>query len=183
MTANANVKSNRLTPEQKQANKEARQKAREEAKEAARIEAEKSQKPVKEMVITIEWVKSRTWGSNPKAEAEIRFKDGSFQRSAPATASGCGYDKESTVIAELFNRYMKYKLWGKEPEQLKRQDYQWKEKNGAPYGINSYQNAKFRSFAGGIGTNCYYAISEYLGGKFEHVASGKTFDVYKYTDL
>ena len=48
-----------------------------------------------------------------------------------------------------------------------------------PYGIYLGQ---WRHFAGGIGTNCYYKISEAIGGKFEHLASGKTFDGYKYTD-
>jgi hypothetical protein len=31
-----------------------------------------------------------------------------------------------------------------------------------------------------IGTSCYYNVSEFIGGKFKCVASGKTFDVFEY---
>lgn len=50
----------------------------------------------------------------------------------------------------------------------------------APYGITSYDMG--RGYSGGIGTNCYYRIAEYIGGVFEHVAGGNMFDVYRYTD-
>ncbi len=165
--------SKRLTPEQKQANKLARQEARKQAKELARIEREKNQKEVAEITINIEWVKSRMWGHNPKCTATVRHKDGSFSYGS-ATASGCGYDKESTVIAEIFNNFLKYKLY-RELKQTE-QDRQ----DGMPYGIYISQ---YRHFSGGIGTDCYYAISEAIGGKFEKIASGKSFDAFKYTDL
>lgn len=170
----------KLTTEQKEANKLARQEARKAAKEAARIEAERNQKPVQSIDISIEWRKSRTWGSNPYLEAFVMFKDGSGQR-LNFTCSGCGYDKESTVIAELFNAVLKYKLWAKTEQELIRNDYKWKDENGAPYGVYGVDN--YRYFGGGIGTDCYFAISEYIGGKFERVASGRTYDAYKYTDL
>jgi hypothetical protein len=74
-------------------------------------------------------------------------------------------------------------------KQCRREDYKWKEVDGAPYGVSagSYKDdfdipVEYRHFDGGIGTNCYYAISEFIGGKFEHTASGKTFDVYTYKD-
>lgn len=158
---------------------EARKAAKAAAKEAARIEAEKTQRPVKEMTITIEWKRSRTWGMNPHAEAEVRYHDGGFERSAIARASGCGYDKESTVIAELFNTYLKYKLWAMTAEQIKG-GHGSMDKGPAPYGISVYSDGRY--YSGGIGTSCYYGIAEYIGGKFERVANGKTFDVYKYTD-
>ena len=37
-------------------------------------------------------------------------------------------------------------------------------------------------YNGGVGTSCYYDIARFIGGRFEHVAGGKTFDVFKYTD-
>lgn len=43
--------------------------------------------------------------------------------------------------------------------------------------------ARIEAEAGGIGASCYDKISEYIGGTWEHVASGKSFDCYKYTDL
>lgn len=163
----------KLTPEQKEANKLARQSARKEAKEVARIEAEMNQKEVAEITINIEWVKSRTWGSNPKCTATVKHKDGSYSYGS-ATCSGCGYDKESTVIADIFNNFLKYKLYRDLlPTDRSRED-------GKPYGIYTGQ---YRHYSGGIGTDCYYAISESIGGKFERIATGKTFDAYKYTDL
>jgi len=159
------MKKQKLTPEQKSANIEARRAARAAAKEAARIEAEKNQKPVKQIKFTIEWKKSRTWGSNPHLEARIEHWDGTYSY-ATATASGCGYDKESTVIADIFNQFLKYKLYQPLVPEL-------------PYGIYISQ---WRHYSGGIGTDCYYKIAEAIGGKFEHIASGKTFDAYEYTD-
>jgi hypothetical protein len=144
----------------------------------SRIEAEKKQPEVKNLTITIEWRKSRTWGSNPHATAEVNFKDKTaggygtgFYRKDGYYASGCGYDKESTVIAEIFNDFLKYKLH-RVPEEAKK---------SFPYG--AYVDRDYLCYNGGVGTSCYYRISEAIGGIFEHIASGKTFDVFKYTDL
>jgi len=166
------TKRTRLTNEQKEANKKARQEARKEAKELARVEAEKNQKPVKSITISIEWKKSRMWGSNPFAEATIRHKDGSISYGT-AKASGCGYDKESTVIADIFNNFLKYKLYGEFVPVERARD------NGLPYGIYL---GDYRHYSGGIGTDCYYDIAKAIGGEFKRVASGKTFDVYEYTE-
>lgn len=170
-----------LTKEEKLAKKETKSKAKQEAKELARINAEKNQKPVKWLKIIIEWKQSRTWGYCPRAYAEVSFKDNDFIRTENKYyASGCGYDKESTVIAEIFNEFLKYKLWLLTPEQ--RKGGNGSNDNGkAPYGIHVYSENN-PHYGGGIGTNCYYDISKYIGGKFECLASGKTFDVYKYTD-
>lgn len=159
-----------LTAEQKEANKEARREARQEAKRNAQIESEKNQKPVKEIDITIEWKRSRTWGNNPHAEVRVYFQDGTFEFRDGYTASGCGYDKESTVIAAIFNDFLKYKLY---------QELQGE----APYGMYYKRpNDDWKSYNGGVGVGCYYRIAEFIGGKFENLASGKTFDAYKYTD-
>ena len=167
------TKRTRLTPEQKEANKKARQEAKKAANELARIERQKNQKPVKRITISIEWKKSRTWGSNPHAEATIQHKDGSFSYGS-AKCSGCGYDKESTVIADIFNNFLKYKLYTPSFEQLPDT-----RDNGLPYGIYLGQH---RHYSGGIGTDCYYSIAKAIGGEFKRVATGKTFDVYEYTE-
>jgi len=159
---------------------EARRKAKKLQKELDRIKSEKNQKPVKEITITIEWKRSRMWGYNPNCEAQIHFQDGTFGRSPIYKCSGCGYDKESTVIADVFRDYLKYKLWNLSDESIKG-GHGSNDKGPAPYGITIY-SPNSRDFSGGIGTNCYYRIAEYIGGKFECLASGKTFDVYKYTD-
>lgn len=151
----------------------ARREAKRLQEEQERINLEKNQKPVKEIVITIEWKKSNVWGSNPNCEAEICFQDGTFERSPIYKCSGCGYDKESTVIADVFNDYLKYTLWNKSQDQLLRKGHKWEEENGAPYGVNG--NNSNRYFAGGIGTSCYYEISKFIGGKFEKCFARKNF--------
>ena len=164
----------KMTQEQKDARKEIRRQERIAANEAARIQEQKNQKHVKTLTITIEWKRSRMWGNNPHAEGSVMYRDGSWA-TFTATASGCGYDKESTVVASIFNDTLRYKLWMLTPEQLDASD------GGArPYGINNYSSG--RGFSGGIGMSCYPRIAEYIGGKMEHVASGNTFDVWKYTD-
>jgi hypothetical protein len=159
----------KLTPEQKAANKLARQEERQELKRIARIEAGKNQKPVNKLTITIEWKKSRMWGHNPHMQAKCEHKDGTITY-YNSTASGCGYDKESQVIADAFNELLKYKLYKLEAEPLE----------NIPYGM---ETKRYKAYSGGIGVNCYYKISEAIGGKFEQIASGKTFDAYTYTDL
>ena len=159
---------------EKQAKREAKKKEREEAKRLAKIEALKNQKPVSKITISIEWKKSRMWGSNPHAEARIEHKDGTFSYGF-AKCSGCGYDKESTVIADIFNNFLRYKLFGElVPVKDSFSD------NGRPYGI--YLDTFYPHYSGGIGTNCYHDIAKAIGGKFEHTARGKSFDVFTYTE-
>ncbi len=159
----------KLTEEQKKANKETRKRERVERKIIEEIEAQKNQKKVKALSISIEWKKSRTWGYNPHLEADIYFQDGTSDVFR-STASGCGYDKESQVISDLFNYCLKYKVY--EREELVK-DF--------PYGVRLSEFGAY--YSGGIGTDCYYKIAEFIGGKFEKVASGKTYDAYKYVDL
>ena len=49
--------------------------------------------------ISINWVKSKTWGNNP--HATITTDAGQLTE---GRASGCGYDKESAAIAEALNK-------------------------------------------------------------------------------
>jgi hypothetical protein len=173
--------SKKLSSEEKQKRAEQRKAQKEIAKELKRIEIETSQLKVESITISIEWKKSRMWRYNPHAMAVVRFHDGqsaTFVEQDGFTCSGCGYDKESTVIADIFNSFLKYKLHN---ENLDRE--------AKPYGIRFHEHTIHSQifihagYDGGIGTSCYTKISEYIGGKFEHIASGKTFDVYEYTDL
>ena len=152
-----------LSQEQKEANKLARQEARKEAKRLSKIEAEKNQKPVKEITFSIEWSK----GGNPTLTARALHIDSSTSL-VTSKAGGYGYCKESTVIADAFNSLLKYKL------------YQLDNIDALPYGIYLNRNG-YTGYSGGIGVSCYYSISELIGGKFEKLASGKTFDAYKLT--
>lgn len=166
----------KLSPAQKQYNKIKRQEEKKAVEEQQRIEREKNQKKVKSIRIAIEWKKSKTWGHNPSCEAYVVFQDGSSQSSPTFRCSGSGYDKESTVIADVFNMYLKYKLW-----EIPAAEFESKDRDVIPYGIHLYSKDR-PHYGGGIGTNCYYDISKKIGGKFESIAHGKTFDVYTYTD-
>lgn len=151
------------------------------------IEACKNQKPVRKLVISIEWKKSRTWGANPYASAQVYYKDGTAENKSGYTCSGCGYDKESTVIAEIFNDFLLYELYKKH----KKESYINGEKCDHPYGVYYYGGKHLKpsengyiktpSFNGGVGTSCYYNIAEFIGGTFKHIAWGSTFDVYQFT--
>lgn len=166
-----------MTEQERKGRREARKREREEAKEAARLESEKNQKPVRRLAIVIEWKKSAMWGRNPWATASADFEDGTCATSVHR-CSGCGYDKESTVIAEAFNTYLKYLLYRLTDGQVKG-GHGSGDCGPAPYGISVYNG--WRSFSGGIGTNCYYDIAKYIGGEFRRVGGSETSDVYEFT--
>lgn len=48
--------------------------------------------------VSVDWIRSRTWGHNPRVEVRTNT------RVYTGTASGYGYDKESAAIAEAFNK-------------------------------------------------------------------------------
>lgn len=164
-------------------------------KELEQIERHKNQREVASLTITIEWKKSAMWGWNPNASVEVEYKhadftkgEAKFERSDGYKCSGCGYDKESTVIADIFNRYLRYKLYQKRElkSRINGEDV------GHPYGVYYYNGdigEKYESgyigkpsYNGGVGTSCYYDIAKFIGGRFEKIAEGKTFGVFKYTD-
>lgn len=124
---------------------------------------------VKRLEIEIEWEKSRTWGMNPTASARWETSAGEWHYEENISrAIGCGYDKESTVVAECCNKILRGMLWRKQCDEDK-----------APYGVSF--GKWFPYFSGGIGMSCYYRIAEFLGGELEHVAGGKTYDKYVFT--
>lgn len=136
-------------------------------KEDKKIDKYINQKEVDHVRIEIEWKKSSVWGMNPHAKAFIYYKNGDFE-TLTATCSGCGYDKESTVIAEIYNKIFKYKLYKIQKNATKRKK--------APYGI--YWSEFIPFFDAAIGTSCYYSITKYIGGKFEDIAHTKHDDIY-----
>ena len=118
--------------------------------------------------IDIEWKRNRTWGWCPRAEYWVSFADGSYDKGT-AYASGCGYDKHSTVVAEIFNKCCKGMLWRKRNS-----------RTDAPYGINhagkNHDKDYMPYFEGGVGISCYPRITKWLGGKWIENGSGKTYD-------
>ena len=124
---------------------------------------------VVKLSISVEWHRSRTWGNCPTAHFSCHFADGTYL-SGSESCSGCGYDKESTVIARIFNQCCLGMLWRKTRRKANLKD--------KPYGI--YMGC-FPCFDGGIGTNCYITITKWLGGQWERVASGSTYNNYLIT--
>ena len=148
-------------------------------KEDTELFEEINQKEVEKIEINIEWKRSRTWGNNPHAEARVYYKDGSFEYTDGFSASGCGYDKESTVISQIFDRFLKYRLHALNNQltEVQKGRKGYTDEGIKPYGCRL---GDYVYYEGGVGTNCYYAISEFIGGEFKQVASGKTFDSYSF---
>ena len=119
--------------------------------------------------IHVQWKKSATWGRNPHAHYSCHFQDGTYQ-SGDETCGGCGYDKESTVIARIFDSCVSGMLWRKTRKKSSLKD--------KPYGVNM---GWFPNFEGGVGTNCYITITQWLGGQWERVDYGKDYDSYEIT--
>lgn len=125
---------------------------------------------IETITISVEWSRNKTWGFNPHASVwACDFTQG--------TASGCGYDKESSAIAEAFNKNnailkILYNIKEKalqENENITNRDacgY------GAGYGALPY-------YEGGVGTNCFVWILKGYGFKCEE-AHGKHFDSYSF---
>lgn len=111
--------------------------------------------------ISIEWKHNKTWGNNP--HVIVRSNIGIYT----GTASGCGYDKESTAIAQAFNQC----------DSILKEIYILKEK-GLKAGLNDYSSTACTGvnnsnicgygagydvlpyFEGGVGVNSFWSILE-----------------------
>jgi hypothetical protein len=156
-----------LSIEQKAANKAQREAQKAAKKMQSIIDAKKNQKPVKSIKMNIEWSKQ----FNPTCEAWVNYEDGTVEV-FKSRAAGWGYCKESTVIAEIFNNCLGYKLYEFHDQLIQLGE-------NKPYGISLGRSYPY--FAGGVGTSCFFRVVDFIGGKFEKVASGKTFDAFRVT--
>ena len=146
----------------------------------SRLEAAAKAPVITSASISVTWAKSRTWGANPTAEfwnAGEGYTTGH--------ASGCGYDKESTAIAEAMNQSpavlrILYTLGeaalerGESPaSETACIGYNWAGciGYGAGYSVLPY-------YEGGVGSSCFWSILEKAGYKVRCAGSGKMFDCY-----
>lgn len=136
----------------------------------ARWEEVQSQPDVVSVTINVDWKPSATWGLNPTATGQFTYADGTHAVYT-AKASGCGYDKHSTVVAEVMTKGAQGHL----DRILANPRNKNKE---VPYGIHVSQGIFPSGFSGGVGMNCYRDIGEFLNGTFKDVVSGKTYDVH-----
>jgi hypothetical protein len=129
--------------------------------------------------ISIEWKKSKMWGSNPSAECVYSYRDADgnlrSNRVLSGSIGGCGYDKESTAVAKCLNQIneilkLLYTIKNESTNESNHNLLGY----GSGYGITP-------SIEGGVGVSCYPSIFSKLGYEFKTIASGKTFDVYTIT--
>lgn len=130
--------------------------------------------------ITVDWVKSKTWGANPRATVEA-WTDQHTRIETTGTASGCGYDKRSAAIAEAFNQNESIlkALYIAEEKRLAN-TAEGDTSRRAVIGYGSGCNA-LPAFEAGCGVSCFRSIFSNIGFKWEDTASGKMFDVYTIT--
>ena len=123
--------------------------------------AEQANAPVT-VTIIVTWNNNRTWGKNPTAEVIAK------NTRTTATASGCGYDKESASISSAFNKN----------HEIMRILYDHAERNGE-FAYSVYKTAGVPWFDGGCGVSCFYSVFEKCGYTFKEVAHSKITDVYQ----
>lgn len=121
-----------------------------------------------QLIVSIEWKSSRTWGSNPRASTNFGFEGESI--------GGCGFCKQSTALAQGLNSHLPLLklLFAKKERGLKEGITDDKMRNYLGYG-SGYQILPH--FEGGVGVESHRNIIEGLNLTFEHV-SGKSFDVF-----
>jgi len=129
--------------------------------------------------VDVNWCKSSTWGANPTAEAWITFINASGHRETEylksRSISGCGYDKESTAVAEALNQseVLKANLYAYANRPMnKGKELREIFGYGSGYG-------ELPRFEGGVGTSCYTSIFDKLKLDFKNTASSKMFDQYR----
>lgn len=149
-------------------------------REVNRVKTVMSAGELTSIKIQIEWKRSRMWGNNPTAELWASFKrqDGNTDSVyiKGSSIGGCGYDKQSTAVAEVLNQvnevlkpfYILKDKALKTDNNVKNGDLLG---YGAGYGL-------LPSFKGGVGVSCYPKIFEKICFKFSNVASGSNFDAY-----
>ena len=139
-------------------------------KELQRIETiEKANSDIKTISINVEWAKNPTWGYNPHATIYTNNGDTTEGR-----ASGCGYDKESTAVAEALNNnndilkllytFKNKKMTTKKTNSHELLGY------GSGYGVLPY-------FEGGVGMSSLLHIFRKLGYNVNEYHT-KTSDFY-----
>lgn len=136
----------------------------------------------KDIRIDVRWKKSKTWGANPTAEVWADEYLG-ISRSI----GGCGYDKESTAIAEPLNRSKKM---AKIAIIAKYLDFRygnlgWKEKQGKDIFTYSY-GVRFSIFhnsgiywEGGVGASSFMNCIKTAGYKMDAEFHPKYSDNYQ----
>jgi len=133
------------------------------------------------LIITLEWNKSKMWGSNPKAYTNYGFIGSSI--------GGCGYDKTSTATAEALNSQLTIlkALCNKEEERLNKiiiskLSKEDKEKFLSRRAFIGYGSGNYNiipMFEGGVGVDCHRSIINNIDGlKWTNITDTRNINVY-----
>lgn len=135
----------------------------------------------KQIRIDVNWKKNSTWGANPTAEV---WTDEYLGESR--SVGGCGYDKESTAIAEPFNKSKQMSKIAIIAKYLdtKYKDMNWEEKDEK--GIYTYSygvcfsifNENGIYWEGGVGASSFMRCIETAGYKMDAQFHPKYGDFY-----
>lgn len=145
-----------------------------------RLEAIENAKIPSFMSIKTEWVRSRTWGSNPHTEIYVQG-DGVLE----GRASGCGYDKESAAFASVAKSSFALKKILCELKEAALKEGKSDKSKTACTGIDNREVCGYGAgyepipaFEGGVGMNSIISIFRRYG--YNVVEShGKRYDSYE----
>lgn len=145
-----------------------------------RLEAIETAKIPSFISIKTEWVRSRTWGSNPHTEIYVQG-EGSFED----RASGCGYDKESAAFASAAKGSFALKKILCELKEAALKEGKSDKRKTTCTGIDNREVCGYGAgynpipaFEGGVGMNSIISIFKRYG--YNVVAShGKRYDSYE----
>ena len=119
--------------------------------------------------VVVEWKSNRTWGANPRAElrtGENYYISGSI--------GGCGYDKESTATAQVFNRDAGMKKAALVALYV---DAHRPKNKRHLYGVDFYWCSGPR-FSSGCGFSSHRSALELAGYELKNQNGGKMFNTY-----
>jgi len=123
------------------------------------------------LVITLEWTASRTWGSTVKSYTNYGFGSDCI--------SGCGYCKTSTATAQALNskpNILKL-LYSAKNEYIKNNPNKEEYPNMDILGYGSCYNM-LPCFEGGVGETSHIQILKALGFDMRHISNSKMSDVF-----
>lgn len=133
-------------------------------------------KEIKRIVVATNWRRGSMQANQCKAEVKVTYADYSTETFESERTGGCGYDKESTAIADAFNRInaLLKELALKANEAIKKGEG-YCEYIGYGCGYNTLPY-----FEGGVGFNSQAKILSSLGYKMNHLHWTKKTDVYEF---
>lgn len=158
-----------------------KEKTQDKIKKLNKIELVEKAEDLEYIKINIDWIRNRTWGYNPKVKVITNisvYED---------SASGCGYDKESSAIAGAFNQSNEilkvlYTLAENMLKEVGDIAYyytgcggcvSWR--NSIGYG-SGYDILPY--FEGGVGISCFESILNKCGYIWCCMGSSKRWDCY-----